>query len=55
MTTGERAQAAGPCLTCVAVSLLLVPGAGHSSIAVIAWDRYRAAVQGFAAEAGCRP
>src|SRR5947207_10399615 len=24
MTTGERAQAAGPCLTCVAVSLLLV-------------------------------
>ena len=27
LTTGERARAGGPCLTCVAVSLLLV-GAG---------------------------
>ena len=35
-------------------SLLLVPGAGHSSIAVVAWDRYRAAVQDFAATTGCR-
>ncbi len=34
-------------------SLLLVPGAGHSSIAVVAWDRYRAAVLDFAAGAGC--
>ena len=34
-------------------SLLLVPGAGHSSIAVVAWDRYRAALLDFAAKAGC--
>jgi fermentation-respiration switch protein FrsA (DUF1100 family) len=33
-------------------SLLLVPGAGHSSIAVVAWDRYRAAIRDFTARIG---
>jgi alpha-beta hydrolase superfamily lysophospholipase len=34
-------------------SLLLVPGAGHSSIAVVAWDRYRAALKDFTGKLGC--
>jgi pimeloyl-ACP methyl ester carboxylesterase len=35
-------------------SLLLVPGAGHSSIAVVALERYRAALREFTVGAGCR-
>ena len=45
----ERLHAAAP----QPKSLWLVPGAGHSSIAVVAWDRYRAALLDFAAQAGC--
>jgi len=47
----ERLHGAAP----APKSLLLVPGAGHSSIAVVAWERYRAALQDFAATTGCRP
>jgi alpha-beta hydrolase superfamily lysophospholipase len=44
----ERLYAAAP----EPKSLLLVPGAGHSSIAVVAWDRYRAAIRDFTARFG---
>ncbi|HMC15107.1 MAG TPA: alpha/beta fold hydrolase [Albitalea sp.] len=45
----ERLHAAAP----QPKTLLLVPGAGHSSIAVVAWDRYRAALEGFTGKLGC--
>jgi uncharacterized protein len=44
----ERLHAAAP----GPKSLVLIPGAGHSSIAVIAWERYRQTVQDFIGKIG---
>jgi fermentation-respiration switch protein FrsA (DUF1100 family) len=45
----ERLHAAAP----RPKSLLLVPGAGLGSIAVVAWDRYGAAPKDFTGKLGC--
>lgn len=47
-TMSERLHAAAP----QPKTLVLVPDAGHSSIAVVAWERYRQAVQEFVQRVG---